>query len=102
MFSERSAIRTEKDFPEGYAHIQICLGTAYSDLPTGDKGENLIKSIEYYKNALQIYSEEKFPERYAMIQNNLGLAYSDLPIGDSGENLKNTIYCYKNAAADLD
>ena len=64
------------------------LGTAYLDLPTGDRGENLKKAIESYNEALKIYTIDAFPVQYAATMNNLGNAYSDLPTGDRGENLK--------------
>ena len=73
------------------------LGTAYSDLPTGDRGENLRRAIACYESALRVCTEADFPSDWAMTQNNLGTAYSDLPTGDRGENLRRAIACYESA-----
>ena len=51
------------------------LGTAYSDLPTGDRGENLRRAIDCYEAALRVYTESDFPSDWATTQNNLGNAY---------------------------
>ena len=73
------------------------LGNAYSDLPTGDRGENLRRAIACYEAALRVYTEADFPSDWATTQNNLGNAYSDLPTGDRGENLRRAIACYEAA-----
>ncbi|WP_207682746.1 CHAT domain-containing protein [Desulfonema magnum] len=82
---------------QAYGTTQNNLGAAYSDLPTGDRGENLGNAIACYQNALRVRTENDFPQDYATTQNNLGTAYSDLPTGDRGENLGNAIACYHNA-----
>jgi tetratricopeptide (TPR) repeat protein len=73
------------------------LGTAYADLPTGDRGVNLQRAIAYYEAALRIRTEQDFPVDWAMTQNNLGIAYQDLPTGDRGVNLHWAIACYEAA-----
>jgi tetratricopeptide (TPR) repeat protein len=73
------------------------LGNAYSDLPTGDRSENLRRAIACYENALRVYTETEFPYDWAMTQHNLGNAYSKLPTGDRSENLRRAIACYENA-----
>ncbi|MFZ0889802.1 MAG: hypothetical protein WA005_15245 [Candidatus Binataceae bacterium] len=73
------------------------LGNAYSDLPTGDRGENLRRAIECYEAALRVRTEREFPQDWATTQNNLGTAYVDLPTGDRGENLKRAVACYEAA-----
>ena len=57
------------------------LGIAYSDLPTGDRGENLRRAIACYEAALRVYTEADFPSDWAVTQNNLGIAYSEPPDG---------------------
>ncbi len=51
------------------------LGIAYSDLPTGDRGENLRRAIAYYESALRVRTESGFPSDWAGTQFNLGLAF---------------------------
>ncbi len=50
------------------------LGIAYANLPTGDRGENLRRAMEYYEAALRVYTEEAAPTNWAMTQSNLGAA----------------------------
>jgi tetratricopeptide (TPR) repeat protein len=50
------------------------LGNANRDLPTEDWTENTAKAIEYYTNALRVFTEDDFPAEWANIQRNLGLA----------------------------
>jgi tetratricopeptide (TPR) repeat protein len=76
---------------------QYNLGNAYSELPTGDRGENLRRAIACYENALRVYTETEFPYDWASTQHNLGNAYSELPTGDRSENLRRAIACYENA-----
>ena len=68
-----------------WAALQVELGNAYRDLPTGDRGANLGRAIACYTAALTVYTPQAAPRRYAATQNNLGTAYSDLPTGDRGQ-----------------
>jgi tetratricopeptide (TPR) repeat protein len=85
------------DDQRGQADMQIILGNAYSDLPTGDRAANLAKAIQCYTEALRVYTPEAAPLDYAMTQNNLGTAYADLPTGDRAANLAKAIECYTEA-----
>ena len=95
----KSALRvqTEADFPSAWAGTQNNLGNAYSELPTGDRGENLRRAIACYESALRVYTEADFPSDWAVTQHNLGAAYRHLPTGDRGENLRRAIACYESA-----
>ena len=73
------------------------LGTAYSDLPGGDREANLRQAIACYEAALRVRTEADFPQDWAMTQNNLGNAYADLPGGDRAANLRQAIACYEAA-----
>ena len=79
------------------ANCQSILGSAYSGLPTGDRGANLQKAIACYDAALRVYTERDFPRQWATIQNSLGTAYADLPTGDRGANLRKAIAYYDAA-----
>ena len=85
------------DDQPGQADMQIILGNAYSDLPTGDRAANLEQAIACYRQALRFYTPEAAPLQYAMTQNNLGTAYSSLPTGDRAANLEQAIACYREA-----
>ena len=67
-------VYTEKDFPQDWATTQNNLGNAYTNLPTGDKGENLTRAIQCYEAALRVRTEKDFPQDWADTKYNLGLA----------------------------
>ena len=80
-----------------WAMTQNNLGLAYSNLPTGDRAQNLKKAIEANEAVLRVYTEKDFPAQWAATQINLGVAYWKLPTGDRAENLKKAIACYESA-----
>ncbi|MFB2936219.1 CHAT domain-containing protein [Aerosakkonemataceae cyanobacterium BLCC-F154] len=82
---------------EEWAQTQNNLATAYFDRIRGDRAENLESAIEFYTNALTVYTREAFPQDWAMTQNNLANAYSDRIRGDRADNLENAIEFYTNA-----
>lgn len=88
---------TEQDFPIDWAATQHNLGIAYSELPTGDREENIKRAIECYEDALRVRTEQDFPLDWAATQYNLGVAYSELPISEQRENLQKAIQCFRNA-----
>ena len=90
-------IWTERDFPLDWAATQNNLGIAYSEIPTGDRGENLKRAIECYENALRVRTERDFPLDWAMTQYNLGVAYSELQTGNQKNNLEKAIQCFRDA-----
>jgi tetratricopeptide (TPR) repeat protein len=90
-------VRTEQEFPQDWAVIQINLGNAWWRVPTGDRSANLEKAIACYEAALRVRTEQEFPEDWAMTQNNLGNAWSDLPTGDRSANLEKAVACYEAA-----
>ncbi|HUP61851.1 MAG TPA: adenylate/guanylate cyclase domain-containing protein [Thermoanaerobaculia bacterium] len=83
--------------PKEWAGMQNNLGIVHAALPTGDRGGNLVKAIECFHAALQVFTEGDFPSDWAMTQNNLGNAYVLLPIGDRNENLAKAIAYYESA-----
>jgi tetratricopeptide (TPR) repeat protein len=65
---------TEEAFPADWAMTQNNLGSAYQNLPTGDRAANLQQAIACYEAALRVYTEEAFPEYHAIAAGNLGEA----------------------------
>src|SRR5271166_1205499 len=51
------------------------LGTAYQQLPVGDRVVNLQRAIACYEQALHFFTPEAAPFEYARTQTNLGNAY---------------------------
>jgi len=95
LFEEQLRRLDPETNAESWAMTQNNLGVAYSDLATGDRGENLVKATACYEAALRVWTERDFPVDWAMTQNNLGIVYSK--IGDSTENGANAIACYEAA-----
>ncbi len=79
------------------AAIQLNLGNAYNNLPGGDRQANLERAIDFYTQALHVYTHEAFPFEWAATQNNLGVAYLNLPGGDRQANLEQAIDFYIQA-----
>lgn len=77
--------------------MQNNLGAAYSSLPTGDRDNNLTKTIACYQAALRVRSERDYPEWYADTEYNLGVVYEELSSGDSRYR-ERAIACFEAAA----
>jgi CHAT domain-containing protein/tetratricopeptide (TPR) repeat protein len=73
------------------------LGVRYYQRTTGDRGENLTRSVDCFTKALRFITAEAAPLQYALIQNSLGVAYSSLPSGDRAANLERALECYAQA-----
>jgi tetratricopeptide (TPR) repeat protein len=61
-----------------WAATQNNLGIACSDLPTGDRGENLRKAIAAYESALTVRTKQATPADWAATQFNLALIFRDV------------------------
>jgi tetratricopeptide (TPR) repeat protein len=53
------------------------LANAYRNRIRGDKAENAKKVLEYYQNALQVYTRNAFPQNHTETLFSLGLAYQN-------------------------
>ena len=71
-------VYTEAAFPQSWAATQNNLGAAYSDVPGGDRADNLRQAIACYTAALRVYTEAAFPQDWAATKFNSGLALVDL------------------------
>ena len=80
-----------------YAAEQFRLGLHYQRLPSGDRGANIQRSIEYFTEALRFFTADAAPAEHAQTLNNLGFAYAELPAGDRSANLAKAIDCYTQA-----
>ena len=61
----RERVRTETDYPAGWAMTQVNLGLAYRDLPTGDRSANLRRAILLQLDQLSGLSpDELLEQRY--------------------------------------
>ncbi len=75
----------------------MSLGNSYSELPTGDRADNLRNAISCYEAAATVFLEHSFLVEWAGAQSSLGMAYSQLPTGDRATNLGKVIACYEAA-----
>ncbi|MBN1202172.1 MAG: TIR domain-containing protein [Anaerolineae bacterium] len=80
------------------AAVQVSLGNAYRELPTGDRRANLGRAVAAFEEALRFYTPEAAPLDYAMTQTNLGAAYADLAeIEDRAGNLARAVAAFQEA-----
>ena len=77
------------------------LGIAYSDLPTGDRGENLRKRHRLLRSRTTRADRTDFPPNWAMTQNNLGIAYRDFPTATGARTCVSAINGYDAALTRL-
>jgi CHAT domain-containing protein len=76
---------------------QYHLGTAYKELPIGDRAANLSRAIKCFTEALRIITAEAAPYDYAKTQASLGNAYFELPSRDRAASLSRAIECFSEA-----
>jgi len=70
---------TLDDYPMYYAAANNNLGNAYRALTeVKDTVVNYEKAIQYYQEALKVYTLDESPIHYTRIHNNLGIAYQAL------------------------
>ena len=74
-----------------WAQLQGELGYCLANSPSGDRADNIERSIEHYNNALKVRTEKDFSEQWAMTQNNLAKAYEDRILGDRADNIDQAI-----------
>lgn len=63
-----------EQFPILYSDIQDRLGTAYSELPAGNRGNNLAEAITCYQEALRFRTPRRAPQKHAVTLVHLGNA----------------------------
>ncbi|MEG5138552.1 CHAT domain-containing protein, partial [Microcoleus sp. A6-C6] len=85
------------DFREDWATTLNNLAGAYLYRINGSRAENLERAIEFYEDALTVYTIEDFRERWAGIQNNLAGAYLYRINSSRAENLERAIELYEAA-----
>ncbi len=91
------ALTLVHDGSSNWATTQNNLGTAWGDLPTGDRAANIRNAIDCYTAALRVRTELEYPVDWALTQLNLGTAWRRLPTADRASNVKNAIDCYTAA-----
>ena len=74
-----------------WAQLQGELGYCLANSPSGDRADNIERSIEHYNNALKVRTEKDFSEQWAMTQNNLAKAYEDRILGERADNIDQAI-----------
>ena len=79
--------------------INLYLGDSYESLSKIENPkDNLLKAIDHFNNALEIYKVETYPANYAGAQNSLGTTYAYLSkIEDPKDNLLKAIDHFNNA-----
>jgi tetratricopeptide (TPR) repeat protein len=80
-----------------WATAQNELGSAWTDLPTGDHNQNLQNAIAADEAALTVFTKDAFPDDWGATENNLGITWYVLPTGDRSENLGKSIAAFEAA-----
>ena len=96
-YEQALRFHTPEAAPLDYATTQTNLGTAYAQLPVGDRAANLRKAIACFEQALRFRTPEAAPFDYATTQTSLGAAYAELPVGDRRPTCSSAIACYEQA-----
>jgi tetratricopeptide (TPR) repeat protein len=71
-------VRTRDCQPARYAATLDNLGTAWRQLPSGDRSGNILKALDCYRRALRVYTAAVFPVQNASLHNNIGNAWLSL------------------------
>jgi tetratricopeptide (TPR) repeat protein len=71
-------MRTKDRNPMRYAATMQNLGTAYRELPAGDRAANVRAALSCYRAAFQVYAGAHLFEKCADLHNNFGNAYACL------------------------
>jgi hypothetical protein len=69
---------TESEHPNEWAELQSALGDAYMFLPSGDRSENLRRTITFHNNALKIFTSQIHSEQSKRISQNKEIALHEL------------------------
>ncbi|MDT8067148.1 MAG: hypothetical protein ROO76_03175 [Terriglobia bacterium] len=73
-----------------YAKVLQNLGTAYRELKTGDRRENICRALRCYRRALQI-SNQEFRTGSPSIHNNIGTALLSVSADDPRRNIRRAL-----------
>jgi Tetratricopeptide repeat len=80
-FNHVLLIYTREYIPATYwAMLQHNLGLAYFNRNKGDRKENLERSIECFKQSLEIFIQDEFPEKYKINQDDLNQSQLSLEL----------------------
>ncbi len=71
-------VRTRECQPARYAATLENLGTAWRQLPSGDREANVLQALDCYRRALHVYTAAVFPAQNAGLHNNIGAAWLTL------------------------
>lgn len=94
-YEEALKVRTLEHDPERHAAVLENLGTAYRQLPSGDRLNNLRKSIRCYRVALRAYGPGRAAGS-AAVHIDLGNAFLSLPAEDERAGTRNARHALKH------
>jgi Uncharacterized protein conserved in bacteria len=91
-----SVLKLQSEGTFEWAGTLLNLGLTYWRLDRDNK-ESQEKAIDYYQEALTVYTQTDYPEEWGKIQNNLGVVYRHRIQGNPDDNMKLAIMHYQNA-----
>ena len=81
-YEQALVIRTRQKDPERYAATVQNLGTAYRELKSGNRTDNIFKAIHCFHQAIRALPGVARAKKRADLHNNLGNAYTSLAAAD--------------------
>jgi tetratricopeptide (TPR) repeat protein len=81
----------------GWARIRNNLAVAWSNMPIGNRTENLQRAVRALEDALTVFNKEVDPIPWAAVQHNLGKTWAVIPLGNRSENLHKAMDYCRNA-----
>jgi len=97
LCQEALRIVSKESQPEIWGFLENNLGINLAQSPTGERSENLEKSIGHFERSLEVRTREKYPKEWASTQNNLATVYRDRIRGERAENIDKAIQLYEQA-----
>ena len=84
--------------PELWAGVQLELAIEPGRKTLfGSRDENIEKSIDHYRQVLEVYTRQTHPEEWASVQTNLASNYRNRQHGDRSENIETAIHLCQQA-----
>jgi hypothetical protein len=88
---------TREAAPERWAALQNEIGSAYQEMPSGDRAANLSAAIAHHESALEVFDPVRHALSWAWTQSALAAAYQCLPTGSSISNARAAVAYHQRA-----
>jgi tetratricopeptide (TPR) repeat protein len=93
----RDMLARVRPMSRDWAGTQNNIGTAWEQMPTGNRAQNLIHAEEAYQAALSVFKRETYSMHWAMALNNVGNVWRQKNTAEMSENFARAINAYEMA-----